>query len=244
MKIFLSIIITIFMLGNPAYASNLLINPDNAKTISIEQLQEQDLDKINNKDDSGATALLYASSQTHEPRLIEFLIKHGADVNARDNYAMTALMVASSFNNNPNITKALLKHGANVQAIDNSGNTALNMAIRNGTNLDIIKILIKAGSNVNHLNHIGNIPIMLALNNQQSLAVVKYLIDHGADLGRKDKYQHNALMLALLNIGNPKRYDIIKAILNHNIKPEQMTLDYIRTHEKDQRVVRLIESYK
>ena len=69
--------------------------------------------------------LKVARDKKTTPRMIENLIKFGADVNARDAYGNTALMLTSYINANPEVVNALIKAGANINAKNNQGITAL-----------------------------------------------------------------------------------------------------------------------
>ena len=97
----------------------------------------------------GATEDLFTlvKDENSTPKMIQTLIKFGADVNAKGNDGMTALMWAAHGNKNPEIIKTLLIAGADINA-NNGGLTALMMAILGNNTLEVIKTLLNAGANV------------------------------------------------------------------------------------------------
>ncbi len=90
----------------------------------------------NLRDNDGNTALIYASlySRTYSSiKIVELLLKYGANLNLQNNEGYTALMVASQFSNSLSSIKTvelLLKNGANPNLQNNKGKTALMMAIK------------------------------------------------------------------------------------------------------------------
>ena len=80
---------------------------------------------------------MYAAAQNANPRVIETLLKAGADIEARmvcksdalyDEGGVTPLMRAARRNESPEVIAALLKAGANTRAKDKKGKTAADYA--------------------------------------------------------------------------------------------------------------------
>lgn len=76
----------------------------------------------------GMTPLVIAAWQNFDARVIDVLIKAGADVNAAGG---TALIAAASSNPTPEVVIALLRAGANANAIDGKGMKAIDYARKN-----------------------------------------------------------------------------------------------------------------
>ena len=64
----------------------------------------------------GWTPLMHAVSFSTDIKIIETLIKYGANVNAKERLKASPLMLAIKYNQKPQIIEFLLKHGAYVNA--------------------------------------------------------------------------------------------------------------------------------
>ncbi|GHV33658.1 hypothetical protein FACS1894187_02530 [Synergistales bacterium] len=93
----------------------------------------------------GTTPLMYAAYGNADPKVIETLLKNGADIDAIDCDSMTSLMYAavSDFFDEPKIISTLLDYGADPHIMNNSGSTALDYARDNKSlrNTDAIRQL-------------------------------------------------------------------------------------------------------
>lgn len=122
----------------------------------IKFVQIGDLDKIkeclangidvNEKDNDGWTALMFASSNG-DLEIVKLLLTKGANVNIKDNDGRTALMYAS-YNGYFEIVKCLINNGADVYAKDNGDTTVLHYARTD----EIKEFLIKASAKNGHKN--------------------------------------------------------------------------------------------
>ncbi|HMK36212.1 MAG TPA: ankyrin repeat domain-containing protein [Desulfomonilaceae bacterium] len=74
----------------------------------------------------GTTALMLASKEGHE-RIVDFLLRSGADANGRNIHGWTPLMAAAA-NGHAEIVKLLLEHGSDVNAKHAYGWTAFKLA--------------------------------------------------------------------------------------------------------------------
>jgi ankyrin repeat protein len=102
--------------------------------------QKGDIDQA---DDAGRTALMWASSRGHYS-VVELLLAKGANVNAQDGYYGTALQAASR-NGHKEIVQILLKNGADVNALGGIYETARQAASENGHE-KIVQILLERGA--------------------------------------------------------------------------------------------------
>ena len=101
---------------------------------------------VNDTDDTGASALMYASGMGHSG-CVERLVSLGADVNARTGDGVTALITAAG-RPSPQCVNALIAAGANVNARADLGYTELMAAATTGF-ADCVSALIAAGADVN-----------------------------------------------------------------------------------------------
>jgi ankyrin repeat protein len=96
----------------------------------------------------GQTALHFAASTSHSARIIQILVKAGADTEARDRHGMTALMLAASFTTDrPRLVKTLIQNGSDINASNNRGMTALYLAASHGLE-KTLQVLIENDADV------------------------------------------------------------------------------------------------
>jgi ankyrin repeat protein len=96
------------------------------QTVLVLALLSQDPTLISARDTDGSTPLHCATWKGHE-RVVEVLLKHGADVNAKNNndhWGTTPLHAAAHANQRA-IAEQLIKHGANIHATNLNGRTPL-----------------------------------------------------------------------------------------------------------------------
>ena len=108
--------------------------------LCVELIKNNKLDdKIDCVDDHGMTALQYASYRGL-PKLVDTLIKHGANVNANTHDQGYSALMFAAISNHLNVVQLLLDNNANIDATNNIGRTATQMAaFVNSTNaVDII----------------------------------------------------------------------------------------------------------
>jgi ankyrin repeat protein len=111
--------------------------------------------------------IYYAARSSHcIIRVIDVLVKHGADINARTISGFTALHGACEFGYSE-VATYLLEHGADVNALDNGGDTPLHIA---AASLDfdaeravrLIRILIAHGAKIDARDNGGDTPADMA----------------------------------------------------------------------------------
>jgi ankyrin repeat protein len=134
----------------------------------------------------GQTALMWASARRH-PKMMQFLISKGADVNARsidrdyqrhvtaegrpkslDAGGLTPLLYAAR-ENCMACVKVLLDNKADIDLPDPDGVSPVLLAIMN-SNWDLAKQLIQAGADVNQWDIFGEAPLFTAVGQRNQLS--------------------------------------------------------------------------
>ena len=168
---------------------------------------------INCVNDEDKTVLMLACEKGYE-KIVDFLIKSGADMKYESNWgytALTASLVDSKTLGNINnqlITK-LIESGVDVNAKTRKI-SPLMAACSNG-NIEIVKKLITAGAKVNwKTSKLGEFPLLYAAYSGNS-DLVKFLIENGARVNWKNRWGNTALKVA-----KKEGYKIIEKILIDN----------------------------
>ncbi len=131
--------------------------------------------------DLGNTALHLAvrnegmKNKKHGPKVVEFLLEKGADVNAKNRAGQTPLHLAVTYC--PELIKLLLEKGADVNARDISGSIAL---FARNADLEIVQLMLNYGLNVNNIDKRGETPLNQAIN-YNNIELAELLLQHGAD---------------------------------------------------------------
>ncbi len=97
----------------------------------LEYMVEQKPEALRHIDEDGNSLLHYAAS----PRMVDFLVAKGLDINLRNQKGQTPLIKLFDTNiflayqdGKYDIAEALLRHGADINAADTAGNTAIGLA--------------------------------------------------------------------------------------------------------------------
>lgn len=131
-----------------------------------------------------ATPLFFASWRNRDPRVIELLIKKGADPDAGSSDEASPLAIAV-YSNELQIVKALTKH-----TVDS---TVILAAVFNSDPVVMLH-LIDEGYNINYRDKNGNTPIKLAVDNN-ILDVANLLIKEGVREYDMKKYLNDSVYL-------------------------------------------------
>ena len=150
---------------------------------------------LNQRDDSGKTALIWAVQRRHEV-MVRLLLEKGADVKARDKKGQTALREAA-LNGHVAVVRLLLERRANIEAKDKDGRTALIVAALNGHEA-VVRLQLEKGVNIEAKDRHGLTALMWAgwIGHE---ALVRLLLMERANIEARDKYERTALILAAMN---------------------------------------------
>jgi len=149
---------------------------------TLNYLLEQGAD-VNKKDSLGRTPLHWAASRKHH-KIVDALIKHGADPSITDDSGARPTGVVPE--------------------------PELILAINDG-NVDRVKELLESGANPNETGEEGIPPLFIVAKKYDiDPLIASLLIEHGADLDSTLKYSHSPLHLAA-NINNA---EVVKLLIN------------------------------
>ncbi len=182
--------------------------------------------KIDNTDNSGGTALMYASKHDKSEvmsTLIEFCrkdnrVKQQIDMQKKDGY--TALML-SALNNNMAPIKLLLQNGCNVDIFSKDGGTALNCACRSG-HVTAVKELVTVGkakcSNPINPDKIKYATPLMCASSENELDVAKFLLSHfKGEINVNDQKEDG--WTALLLASQHGYTNMVNLLLEHSANP-------------------------
>lgn len=178
----------------------------NNNILAVEILLKNNDININLENVLGLTPISHASKFGYT-KIVEMLIKAGADVNKTDKLFITPLMNAAA-NGHYDIVKLLIENKADINMKDVNNATALHYA-SSSNHTDIIKLLVENKADINAKTDVHITPIMYScqLSNYDA---VKFLVDNGAKLDECDIYEENVLHYAISS-GN---IEIVEYILN------------------------------
>ncbi|NOR65238.1 MAG: hypothetical protein GQ468_04405 [Candidatus Scalindua sp.] len=159
-----------------------------------------------------SSAMLFDAAFNGKRKLVDILLKCGADINTTDEAGKTPLMLAAE-SGHKEIVECFLQKNAEIDIQDKQGHTALSLAAHVGK-YEIIALLINAGSNIQIKSNYGNTPLILATDAGHE-EVVRQLIDEGGEIDAINKSGNNALIIAM------KRSDksMAKILLDNGAKP-------------------------
>jgi ankyrin repeat protein len=201
------------LLRNKADINKLFTIPESPLTKAL-----QSKDDISKEASHQETPLTYAIRNKNE-RIIDLLIKHGADISKpnskgeypiqiaeakgynklaerlthqADNTGDSPLMIAIR-SKQPKLVEYLLSKGADIHKVNKNGLTALHFAAMYGDQ-SLIETLITKGAKVNQLTQNGNTPLMLTAQ-QGNLEAAKTLLNNGAFVEHQNNTQNTALTI-------------------------------------------------
>ncbi len=143
------------------------------------------------------------------PKMLEFLIRHGASVDSCDGQGRTPLIVAAAGHCRASMLRVLLDHGADVDATDRHNRTALYLAA-DSHRVDAAALLIERGANVHVVDTWGYTPLMLACQSGDHVDFIELLIDNGAKVNERANGPHNT---ALHRAVSAKNLPVVKLLL-------------------------------
>jgi ankyrin repeat protein len=147
---------------------------------------------VNKANRNGVTPLHFASSLSdkncHADKIMEFLIKKGANLNAQTVDGYTPLQI-TAYNGYYRLSKILIENGADINIKNNDKSTALHQLLKSKNIEDNhIKLLIEKGADVNVKDKYNITPIHLTvgtLNSKGDTLELNYLISKKSKINEK-----------------------------------------------------------
>ena len=152
---------------------------------------------------------LHAASRRNHLKVVQSLLKHGADVNTPGLQGWTPLLFATD-EGHLEVVRWLLEHDAAVNAeTDNDNATSLHLAAAYG-HFEICRALLKHNANITARDCRGRIPLYEACS-EGHVEMVRFLLNHGADPKARD----NALRTLLHDVSFNGNLDIARLLVEH-----------------------------
>ena len=142
-------------------------------------LDSPDIDINPRMYDSGATPL-YIAAQNNFPRIVEQLVRRGADVNLATYQGATPLLSAAGKGNLEAVRALLQAPAIAVNLAREDGLTPLAIASQEG-HKDIVRLLLRKGADPNRAHKSGLSPLQVASLNGHA-GIVEMLLHAGADM--------------------------------------------------------------
>ncbi|KZL84144.1 ankyrin repeat protein [Colletotrichum incanum] len=138
--------------------------------------------------------------------ILEYLVRHGADVNVADGLGRRTIHYLAAFGQwrfNTRPIRVLTKAGADMEATDHFGRTALHFAAE-ANDLELFELILKKlpkGYDINVRDNDGWTPLMWACRTSVHSLIIKQLVSiHGADIWpRSADGEWSAMKLACLS---------------------------------------------
>jgi len=170
---------------------------------------------INAKDAKGKTPLMYLLESTKvSPKLIKFLIKHGANINAISDEGYSPIIYATKVNNK-SVINGLLESGADASVVSKDGKSLLHHAALNGS-VHLVDYLIK-NKLVNDIDGVDQnyeTPLILAVKSK-NVDIVKYLVERGADVNHTNIIGESVLAMACYGRITKINLTILQYLIDH-----------------------------
>ena len=159
----------------------------------LDYLFQNRIESVNLRNNEGNTPL-HIAIQNKNVKMVELLVKLGANVNIANHHGYTPLMLA----------------GENVM------NTYTEFRVfgysDNGDFKKIVEYLVMNGANINEKDPCGK-TLLIKATSKGEVPVVKWLVELGADSTKINEYGDNLLFFVIKNHCAGHSYDIIKSLI-------------------------------
>ncbi|KAJ5070653.1 ankyrin repeat-containing protein [Anaeramoeba ignava] len=163
------------------------------------------------QDNSGSSPFHYLCRYSTDVKLIEFLIKKGANPSQTNKKLDTPLHnLCSSKNNTFFAIKYLLKnHKIQIDAKNYKNQTPLHLLCQNNQNEKILKLLIKHGANTQNIDSFKNTPLHYCCLRKPSLDFIKIIIQTKPEISPQNSEKKSPLYYLLLSKSTGESADFL-----------------------------------
>ncbi len=174
---------------------------------------------IRTYDKKQMNALFVASNYNDNPKIVEYLLDNGFNINETNEFGNSAVLYAAG-NSNINVIKTLVARGADLNSTNNSGSTTLMMASTSPNYMEMAKFLIENGVDVNARTADNVTALMYAASVLTDPAYIDLLVTAGADVFAEDDNGYTAYKIAEECNPNPavaatiKKYSLMQTTVN------------------------------
>ena len=150
---------------------------------------------------------LWCAAVSEKPKVVEVLVKYGADVNSVSDTGSTPVKSAC-FKTYLDIVKLLVENGADIQKPSHNGATCLINSIQS---VELCEFLLKNGAHVNIQDIEKKKTALHYAIKEHNIETTKLLLDHGADPFLESNNKDDALQTACLEGAS----DIFNYLVDH-----------------------------
>ncbi len=176
---------------------------------------------VNARSGSGCTPL-WSAAVAMRSELVEFLLRHGAELDARDHKGRTTLMYVAQHGVGEDVVGRLLAHGADVNARDTEGRTAL-MYVSFSACQSAMELLLDGGADIDLQDMRGTTALMYAAGESPKASEIGMLgreaatVPEGGNAPKWDKEKKAARLAEAYHW----RAEIVRHLLERGADPEQ-----------------------
>ena len=172
---------------------------------------------VNEVDESRRIPLICAIFYNNDCKIINLLLKYGADVDIVDDYTHSALIKCVLY------CKILLENNVNLEFKDRYGHSALMKAVIY-EDINMIRLLLKYKANINTIDIYGLTPLKRAIL-YQNTSIIQFLLENGADIKDILQFTQQLDIVKLILIEEKNRLtvvynDIMKELVKKSISVE------------------------
>nr|XP_018904892.1 PREDICTED: uncharacterized protein LOC109035644 [Bemisia tabaci] len=197
---------------------------------------------VNSRSSSGGTPLLKAVLQGHR-RIVEILLRNGANPNKTDDKNRTPLFVAA-VGNQDKIIELLVEHGGHVNTVCGDGKKTPLFYATSTNNMSLALLLLRLGADANVQNSKGLTPLHSAVG-RENYEMVKLLLRYNADPNIRESEKGNTPFYVAVK---SKCLDLVELLLDYGADANAANKNgilpiHVAAHALDKDLVKILLSH-